>query len=269
MRGGCVTPSRVVTLTISLVAAAMLAGAVDAVATQPAPAISSAIGLNPLLTIDQNRTTVVDRIVARWGDTPNPANQITMKANAPGTDLVIDIAGDFKEQCAPSRYVDNGDGTVTDNKTGLMWEKELASSNPGCTSASQTSRDVRCEQNTYTWSAASPYIEPTGTLYTEFLVKLNLDYTNDPVKTCFANHCDWRIPTIDELQSILLAFYPRCYSTPCIDPTFGPTEGSGYWSSGSLAGSPGSAWGVSFGNGGGNFVKKSNAYYARAVRGGR
>jgi hypothetical protein len=77
-------------------------------------------------------------------------------------DLIIDIVGYFKAPAALPRYVDNGDGTVTDNKTGLMWEKKLAVSDPVCTNEDQDSRDVRCQQNLYHWSNAAPFTEPTG-----------------------------------------------------------------------------------------------------------
>jgi len=61
-----------------------------------------------------------------------------------GPQLVVDIVGYFKAPGPPSvKYVDNGDGTVTDNTTGLMWEKKLVSSNAACTSATQASRDAR------------------------------------------------------------------------------------------------------------------------------
>ena len=92
---------------------------------------------------------------------------------------------------------------------------------------------------------------------------------NDGPGTCFANHCDWRIPTVVELKSILLGPYP-CGTSPCIDPTFGPTQASSYWSSSSLA-APGYAWYVYFndGNVGSSDFFKDLALYARAVRGGR
>ena len=39
-------------------------------------------------------------------------------------DLIIDIVGYFKAPAALPHCVDNGDGTVTDNKTGLMGEED-------------------------------------------------------------------------------------------------------------------------------------------------
>src|SRR5262245_31143464 len=74
MRAGCARCSdfsREITLTIGLVATAMVAGSAesaDAIAGRQSPSITSAVKPNPLLSIDQNRTTVVDRVVAQWGD---------------------------------------------------------------------------------------------------------------------------------------------------------------------------------------------------------
>ena len=45
-----------------------------------------------------------------------------------------------------------------------------------------------------------------------------------PITGCFANHCDWRLPSIVELQGIFDASAPGCApdSGQCIDPIFGP-----------------------------------------------
>lgn len=152
---------------------------------------------------------------------------------------------------------------MTDNKTGLMWEQKV-------TCGAQDFANPRCKENVYAWSAASPFTEPTGTLYSDFLERLNnLKSPNEgTTTTCFGNYCDWRIPTVGELRSILSAPFPLCVSALCIDPAFGPTQASYYWSSGSIPGYPAFAWGVYFNNGFVNGGTKTITSYARAVRGG-
>ena len=169
--------------------------------------------------------------------------------------------------CQP-RYVDNGDGTVTDNNTGLMWEKQLATTDAACTSTAQASRNVRCAQNTYYWSVF-PSTNPNGTLFTTFLATLNLDATATGTSTCFANHCDWRIPNIAELGGIVLTPFPNCTSVPCIDPTFGPTEATWYWASSSFASDHSYVWSVYFPTGQVIPETTDNNFSARAVRSGR
>jgi hypothetical protein len=88
------------------------------------------------------------------------------------------------------------------------------------------------------------------------------------IQRCFADHCDWRIPNIVELLSIVSA-PDRCDASPCIDPAFGPTQASLYWSSSTYADTDlNHAWQVFFGNGGFSHVQKNGTLYARAVRGG-
>jgi len=75
-------------------------------------------------------------------------------------DCNMNIDGDFKND-----LVDNGDGTVTDRATGLMWQQ-----------------------------GGSPYVKALERA-TFYVQELN--------KSKFAGYSDWRLPTIDELASLL------------------------------------------------------------------
>ena len=145
------------------------------------------------------------------------------------------------------RFVDNGDGTVTDARTGLMWEKK------------DDSGGIHDKDNGFSWTGAM----------SDWISELNghTDVTN-PKTPGFAGHSDWRLPDIDELQTILLEPDP-CATDPCIDPVFGPTSGDTTLSSSSNATSPGSAWSVNFSDGHlSSTVPKGNINHVRAVRGG-
>lgn len=171
----------------------------------------------------------------------------------------------------PSRFVDNGNRTITDNQTGLVWEKKLAANDVGgnCADINQANRSAHCMNDLYTWSTNN--LDPNGTLYTNFLANVNdLVSPNDgTTTTCFAGHCDWRVPTIGELRSILQAPFPLCPASLCIDPIFGPTQPSGYWSSTTFAFGAGDAWFVDFVFGSVLGAGKNFLVHARAVRGGR
>jgi hypothetical protein len=101
---------------------------------------------------------------------------------------------------------------------------------------------------TFQWSSTGT--DPDGGAFTSFLGELYKCTSVDgsSVTGGFASHCDWRLPSIVELQTILLAPF-RCGTRPCIDPIFGPTAAGIYWSSSTVVRSPANAWGVSFANG--------------------
>jgi hypothetical protein len=157
---------------------------------------------------------------------------------------------------APLHYIDNGDGTVTDTLTGLMWEKKCDGNSPECPEthlhALNFCADVDC--NSPVWSLG----QFTGVLKT---IWDWLNLVNSEGGTGFAGYSDWRIPNVRELESI------KDYGRPeGINPIFGPSECT-FWSSTSrpdgvfayLVEFPGGTFAESYGFTG----------CVRAVRGGR
>jgi len=158
------------------------------------------------------------------------------------------------------RYIDNGDSTVSDLNTGLVWEKKDV-----------TCAGPHCYSTTYTWSTGSPY-NPNGTLFTSFLYGLNGGTSSDGLDTvtaCVTGHCDWRLPTIQELAATVDLTATGCGSgSPCIDTVFGPTQAGYYWSATTYSSDSSTAWHVGFHDGSTSFSSKPNSPYARAVRSG-
>lgn len=163
-----------------------------------------------------------------------------------------------------TRFVDNGDGTVSDTLTGLMWKQK-----DNLDSVVNLS-DPHDADNLYSWSSTGT--DPDGTAFTDFLAELNnCESTDGTIITGgFADHCDWPLPTSAELQTIVKLSASGCGSgSPCIDETiFGPTQASGYWSSTTYATLTDFAGRVEFEFGGVGFHVKSDGLSVRAVRGG-
>jgi len=175
----------------------------------------------------------------------------------PGSD------GDVRAGAALS-YTDNGDGTITDHNTGLMWEKK------------DDSGGIHDKDNYYTWGMDSSPYTMNGTMVTGFLATLNR-------APCFAGHCDWRIPNVKELQSIVdyaipypgptvnAAFHNAAGCTGCTDVRLAScscTASDYYWSSTTFRSNPGSEWGVYFNFGYVDDGSKSSDGAVRAERGG-
>jgi hypothetical protein len=166
---------------------------------------------------------------------------------------------------AATRFVDNGDGTICDNQTGLMWEQKDTSD------GTQDLANPHDADNVYTWSSASSASAADGTIFTDFLARLNNTVADSASDVPFAGHTDWRLPTNAELRTLLL-FPNLCSVSPCIiDDIFTPTIEGPYWTSTSSASLANQAWFVNFNlnvtvNDTGT---KVNPVYVRAVRGGR
>jgi len=165
--------------------------------------------------------------------------------------------GDLRKGANRS-FTDNGDGTITDTTTGLMWEKK------------SDDDSIHDKDNTYTWGMAlSPYTM-NGTIVTTFLAALNGGGG-------FAGHTDWRIPNLNELESIrslqnvnpaaYFAFNTGCVAS-CPVTSCSCTKSSNYWSSTTYQNSPAGAWFVHFVDGYLFVSTKSATHYVRAVRGG-
>ena len=151
------------------------------------------------------------------------------------------------------QYHDNGDGTITDKVTGLMWEKK---SDDG---------GLHDQDTTYPWKSTI-----TDTIWDW------LDDVNAEGGKGFARHRDWRIPNVKELQSIVdyensapavaSAFNTGCGGNSVF--TGSCTAASVYWSSSTFAGVSAFSWAVGFNFGLVVAGDKSSAAHVRAVRGG-
>jgi hypothetical protein len=133
-----------------------------------------------------------------------------------------------------ARFNDNGDGTVTDNGTGLVWQK--------CTGG-QSASDCSGTATDMNWQGALQYCR-----------NLTLAGRN------------WRLPSINELKSIV----DYSVYNPAINTFFFPnTEAYDYWSSSTDVNNAVLAWYVFFYDGLVNVEDKTaNYYYVRCVADG-
>jgi hypothetical protein len=219
---------------------------------------------------------------------PGPAGPQGSPGLSGGQDMTCPN-GNTTPTTPSGHYIDCSDGTLVDSSTGLMWEQtETCQAGPIIVFPpppdAANFNNPRCDMNLYTWSPVDDSSR-SGTLFTDFLARLNQDTSRDGVTPCLANHCDWRLPKVTELAHLLLAPYPCPFST-CIDPAFGPVQvanqsnffTAGYWTStlwtqAPLPNNPDQAWDIEFAGG---ELPTSNsihidttgsARFARAVRG--
>jgi len=141
--------------------------------------------------------------MARW--MPQMCQTTTITASTPTAD-----------------FVDNGDGTVTHSKTGLMWKR--------C-SEGQVWNGTTCA------GAAARYSWQGGLQQAEVLNNTG----------GFATFTNWRLPNIKELNSVVEV---QC-TYPAINATIFPSIGNGvYWSASPYSADATKAWFVQFFNAG-------------------
>lgn len=154
------------------------------------------------------------------------------------------------------RFVDNGDGTVADSTSGLLWKK--------CTEGQQNDASCSGSVSAYLYcNTASNACDDTVTLTTGLSgsIYATCNSLNSIPSGGFAKKTTWRVPTKDELKSLVycsngptippvLAQGSGCNSgsrTPVVDPDMFPnTASNAYWSASSYASAY--AWAVNFSN---------------------
>lgn len=147
----------------------------------------------------------------------------------------------------PRSFTDNGDGTITDNATGLMWEKNTDDGS------------IHDKDNFHTFSGAQGKV-----------ATLNADL--------FAGHADWRVPNVMELITLLdfsAATSPRVFAefnnacvAACDLTTCSCTRGGEYWSSTWHPGNLAWGWTVRMDVWSPGMNPKGAPFPVRAVRGG-
>jgi hypothetical protein len=196
--------------------------------------------------------------------------------------LVAGDDGDLRRG-VPSRFVDNGNGTVSDLTTGLMWTKKCREDPPGdlcpedhhvhtrylwfghcsATAESHCSIDADCPEGESCDHGESIW---------GWLQRVNAEAGRG-----FAGYSDWRLPNLRELHTLIdygrmapavgPAFNRDCAS-PCSVMTCSCSAGPSYWSTTSSANSPDSAWNITFAAGIVMVSHKTGEAHVRAVRGG-
>lgn len=161
--------------------------------------------------------------------------------------LQAKYAGTFTA-CDQNRFTDLG-VTVRDNLTGLEWEKKT---DDGL---------VHDKDNTYyySWAGDMDTTNADGNVFDIFLGVINAAF--------FAGVGDWRLPTREELSTLLIEPYP-CTSDPCISATFGPTVSSFTMTSSGTYSDPNAFLAVQFSTEETTLWGKTSNVPVRAVRGG-
>ena len=135
-------------------------------------------------------------------------------------------------------YADNGDGTVTDIRTGLMWKQYLEG---------QSGADCEGTVGQFNWDDAMKIPKTVN-------------------QRGFAGYHDWRIPSREELESLVM---PERANPAISTEVFPNTPASDVWSGSPGAYSAKDAWYVGFDSGYSDLESRRYGLGVRLVRGGQ
>ncbi len=192
------------------------------------------------------------------------ANQTCASLGFPGGRLACARDCTFDTRLCFSRRFIQRPAAVIDIATGLEWERKIGFGDPNLVT------------NTYSWGAlpgcSSPGC-PNGTAFTDLLGFLNTctaDPSNpSPLDQVFFGRCDWRIPTILELRTLVDLAASGCGagSNACIAPDLGPTSPDCCYVSNTTDETDAEkVLGVRFSDGAVVSVQKAASMFVRAVR---
>jgi hypothetical protein len=146
------------------------------------------------------------------------------------------------ETAPASRFTNNGDGTVTDMQTGLMWARcRQGLQGAGC------DMDSSVATSKFSWNDA---------------LALNSATSDTVART------DWRLPNVKELQSLV--------ETSCFNPTINvnvfpnaPSSSRKFWSASPVEYIDYRAWAIQFYSGSISPLYRTDVLSVRLVRGGQ
>ncbi|MCI5158226.1 MAG: DUF1566 domain-containing protein, partial [Candidatus Electrothrix sp. AUS1_2] len=151
------------------------------------------------------------------------------------------------------QYIDHGDGTITDTKTVLMWKR--------CAEGLSGDNCEEGEVEKYTWNDAVQSFK----------------------NVVYAGYTDWRLPTIDELKTLVYCSEgvsdkesgccnycgcPESRTMAINQQAFPNTEESFCWSGSPYADNLSLAWSVFFSYGCSVVIGRDNLHAVRLLRGG-
>jgi hypothetical protein len=148
-----------------------------------------------------------------------------------------------------SRFTVNGDGTVTDKKTKLTWQRcpmGMVLDDGGTPGVLGDDRCLPAQATTFTWGAALRAAQQVN------------------ASGGFAGASDWRVPNRKELLSIV----ETACTFPALNTQVFPEPPPGqFLSSTTYSSVPHLVWATDFGTGGETLPNKSDALSVRLVRG--